>query len=221
MYASTHDVIRGFTADTGRTVDLVVANPGALGRRLRDGERADLVLNSARQLAAMAAAGLVDGTSIVELGRMRIGLGVRAGAPRPEIATPEQLKQALLAAPGVAYADPTGTPLGVHVLRMMDAMGIGTDMAPRSMLTHHGMAAAEAVAAGRSTLVLAQASEILAVPGVALVGLLPDSVNLVTAYAGAIATRCTDRPSAQALLHRLLGPEGQARLRQSGFLPAA
>jgi molybdate transport system substrate-binding protein len=82
---------------------------------------------------------------------------------------------------------------------------------------HSGLDAARAVAAGRAALVLAQVSEILAVPGVVLAGPLPAAVNLVTPYAAAIATRAADRGGALALLRILTGPVGLSRFREAGF----
>ena len=216
---AVHDLAAAFTAATGQPVLITIGNAGGVARRLRDGEPADLVINSASQLAVMAGAGLVEGPTIVELGRMRIGLGVQAGAAMPELSTPAALRATLLAAPHIAYSDPaSGATTGIHLLRMMDGMGIGAEMAPRSLVFTQGLDAAKAVAEGRATLVMTQISEILAVPGVRLVGPLPAAVNLVTPYSAALPMRVADRAGATALLRWLRGPEGRARFEQAGFL---
>jgi molybdate transport system substrate-binding protein len=223
--SATETVLRAlaqsFGAATGRSVILTTASAGSAGHRLRKEEKIDLVVNATRQLAAMAAAGLVDGTTISELGRMRLGLGLRQDGPLPDITTPEALRATLLAASSIAYADPAATPTGVHLMRMMDAMGIGTAMAPRSQLFQYGLDAVRAVAEGRAMLAMAQVSEILAVPGITLVGPLPEAVNLITSYAAAIAARTPDRTGALALLRYLTSAEGQARFRDAGFLIGA
>lgn len=218
---AVQDVAAAYTRATGRAVRVAIGNAGAVARRLHDGEPADLVMNSASQLTTMAGAGLVDGTTIVELGRMRIGVGVKAGAPVPEIGTPEALKAAILAAPVISYSDPaSGATTGIHLLRMMEAMGIGPTMAPRSIVYAQGLRAVEAVAEGRAQLVMTQISEIVAVPGARLVGPLPASVNLVTPYGAALPARATDRAAAQEFLRWLMGAEGKARFEQAGFLVA-
>ncbi len=218
MLAVAQDIAAAFTQETGRAVVLGMASVGGIGRRLRDGEKVELVLNTARQLAAMAGAGLVDGTSMMELGHIRLGLGLRPGTPPPALDSTEALRAALLAAPGIAFANPTvGAPSGVHLLRMLDTLGIGATMAPRTLLLPTGLEAAQAVAAGHATLALAQISEILSVPGLVLAGPLPEAVNMATPYAGAIASRAEDRHGAQALLRRLTSPAGQARFRAAGF----
>jgi molybdate transport system substrate-binding protein len=213
-----HDLIPGFTRATGRRVMQATGNAGAVAARIRAGEAADLVLNSAAQIEAMAREGLVWGESRAELGRMRIGLAVREGAPAPDIATPEALRAALLAAPVLAYSDGSrGATTGIHLDRLFASWGIAEALRPRSLLFQQGLAAVQAVAEGRAALVMTQISEIVAVPGVTLVGPLPEAVNLVTPYLGAVATRAADPAGAAALLQYLTGPEGAARFRAAGF----
>jgi len=85
--ASARDIAARFTAATGREVRLEIANAGVVARRLREGEAADLVLNSATQIAALTDAGLLRPGSQRELGRMLIGVAVKAGAALPTMAT--------------------------------------------------------------------------------------------------------------------------------------
>ena len=77
--ASARDLAAAFTARSGRAVAIATANAGVAARRLRDGEAADLMLNSAAQVGRLTADGLLDGTTARELGRMLIGVAVRAG----------------------------------------------------------------------------------------------------------------------------------------------
>lgn len=216
--ASARDIAAAFTARTGRAVEVQTANAGVVARRLREGEPADLVLNSAMQITALAAAGLLDGASQRELGRMLIGVAVREGAPLPDISTEEALRAAILAAPLIAHSDPTtGATAGTHAARLIERLGLAEAMRGRVLVFPGGGAAVGAVAEGRAALALSQISEIIAVPGAALVGPLPASAQLVTPYLGAITTRATDAAGARALLAALTGPEGQARFRAAGF----
>ena len=58
-------------------------------------------------------ADLPNVTGMVPLGRITVGVAVKAGAKVPDISTPEKFRAALLAAKGVAYADPAaGTSAG-------------------------------------------------------------------------------------------------------------
>jgi molybdate transport system substrate-binding protein len=216
--AATRDLAAGFTARTGREVVVATANAGVAARRLRDGEAADLMLNSAGQVGRLSADGLLDGGTVRELGRMLIGVAVRDGAPRPDISTEAALRAAILAAPAIAHSDPaTGATAGTHAARLVERLGIAEQMRARTLVFPGGGAAVQAVAAGRATLALTQISEIIAVPGAVLVGPLPDSAQLVTPYLGAVTARAQDRDGAAAFLALLTGPEGQARFRAAGF----
>ncbi|MCA3366694.1 MAG: substrate-binding domain-containing protein [Roseomonas sp.] len=216
--ASVRDIVTSFTNRTGRVVDIQTANAGVVARRLQEGEAADLVLNSAAQIAALAAAGLVEAASVRELGRMLIGVAVRAGAARPDIGTEAALRLAILAAPIIALSDPaTGATAGTHAARLIERLGLVEAMRGRVLVFPGGGAAVGAVAEGRAALAISQISEIIAVPGAVLVGPLPDTAQLVTPYQGAIATRAVDAEGARALLAALTGPEGQARFRAAGF----
>ena len=216
--ASTQDLAAAFTAGGGRAVSLATANAGVAARRLREGEAADLMLNSADQVGRLTADGLLDGGTTRELGRMLIGVAVREGAPRPDISTEAALRAAILAAPAIAHSDPgTGATAGTHAARLVERLGIAETMRARTLVFPGGGAAVQAVAEGRAALALTQISEIIAVPGAVLVGPLPDSAQLVTPYLGAVTTRAADREGALAFLAFLTGPDGRARFRGAGF----
>ncbi|WP_198370948.1 molybdate ABC transporter substrate-binding protein [Roseomonas rosulenta] len=216
--AAAQDLASGFTARTGRTVVIATANAGVAARRLREGEAADLMLNSADQVGRLTADGLLDGTTTRELGRMLIGVAVGDGAPRPDISTEAALRAAILAAPTIAHSDPaTGATAGTHAARLVERLGIADQMRARTLVFPGGGAAVQAVAEGRAALALTQVSEIIAVPGAVLVGPLPDSAQLVTSYLAAMTTRAADRAGAAAFLAVLTAPEGQARFRAAGF----
>lgn len=216
--ASVRDIATAFTARTGRAVEIQTANAGVVARRLREGEAADLVLNSAAQITALADAGLVQPDSARALGRMLIGVAVREGAALPDISTEAALRTAILAAPMIAHSDPaTGATAGTHAARLIERLGLAEAMRGRVLVFPGGGAAVGAVAEGRAAMALSQISEIIAVPGAALVGPLPDTAQLVTPYVGAVATGAADAEGARGLLAALTGPEGQARFRAAGF----
>lgn len=216
--ASTTDLARDFTARTGRAIAFDNANAGTAARRLREGEAVDLMLNSADQAARLVADGLLDGMTLRELGRMLIGVAVRAGAPRPDIATEAALRAAILAAPVIAHSDPaTGATAGTHAARLIERLGLAETMRLRTLVFPGGGAAVQAVADGRAALAISQISEIIAVPGAVLAGPLPEALQLVTPYVGALATRAADRDGALSFLTYLTGPEGRARFHAAGF----
>ena len=219
--AATRDLARGFTASTGRAIAFDNANAGTAARRLRGGEPVDLMLNSAGQVTRLVADGLLDGATVSELGRMLIGVATRAGAPMPDIATEAALRAAILAAPVIAHSDPaTGATAGTHAAQVIERLGLAETMRLRTLVFPGGGAAVQAVADGRAALAISQISEIIAVPGAVLAGPLPEALQLVTSYVGALATRAAERDGALSFLSYLTGPEGRVRFRAAGFATA-
>ena len=103
-----------------------------------------------------------------------MGLAVRAGAPKPDISTPEAFKRALLAAKSIVYTDPAlGSPSGVHFAKVLERLGIAEEMKAKSKLHDGTSFNAELVAKGEIEIAIQQISEILPVRGAELVGPLP------------------------------------------------
>lgn len=220
--APAHEVIKAFARETRRSVTLATGNGGQVASRIRDGEALDVVINADAALDALIAEGFLDGATRTELGRMRIGLAVRRGAPAPDIATPEALRALLLAAPAIAMSDGrAGATTGRHILAMLDRLGIAQEVEPRLRPFPRGLMAVQSVAEGQAALVMTQISEIVVVPGAALVGPLPDSLQLVTPYVAAVTKRSADPDGARAVIAALAGPAGRAAFAAAGFAVGA
>ncbi len=66
--------------------------------------------------------------SRVEIGRIGLGVVIREGAPAPKLATPDDLKAALVSAKSIAYTDPKlGGVSVVHLMKLADQFGIRDD----------------------------------------------------------------------------------------------
>jgi len=210
-------LIPSFEASTGDKVILRNDTVGALLRRIKAAEPFDIALISPAGLNELGDK-IVPG-SITTLAKVGIGVGVKAGAPRPDIASVAAFKATMVNAPSVAYIDPkSGGSSGIAVARLFQTLGIADVMAPKSVLVHGGLAA-EAVADGRATIVVHQISEIISVPGVTVVSPLPAEVQSETSYAGAIASNTAAPNAARAFLTALTGPAVHAVLIEKGMMP--
>ena len=111
-----------FTDETGDQVEFTF---GTIGGRAAsaspEGETADIIMGTAAAIAQMEQSGVLTAGSRVDLGRTLTGLCVRAGAPLPDISTPEQLQATLLAASAVAYTDPrAGGTSGIFLVGLLE-----------------------------------------------------------------------------------------------------
>jgi molybdate transport system substrate-binding protein len=126
--------------------------------------------------------------------------------PPPDISTVAAFKTAMLNARTVAYIDPaSGGSSGIYLAKLFQTMGIADAMAPKSVLVKGGLAAT-AVLDGRADLVIQQISEVIAVPGITLIGPLPPEIQNQTIYAGAIAANSATPAVATAFLATLTVP---------------
>lgn len=172
------------TAASAR-LDVVFDTVGALRDRVLGGDAADVVILSEAGLAALEKAGRIAGPA-VDLGSISVALAVRKGARVPDIASPEALKQVLLSAVSVAHADPArGATAGAHFARVIEQLGIAKDVGARVTVLPFGGDVIEEVARGRFELGVSQSSEIVAHPGVTLVGRLPAPYDRRTRYLAA------------------------------------
>jgi molybdate transport system substrate-binding protein len=208
-----------FEARTGNTIILHNDTVGALLHRIAGGERFDVVLMSPSGLDELAKSGKIAAGSGVTLARVGVGVGVKSGAPAPDISSVAGFKAAMLHARAVAYIDPaSGGSSGIYVAKLFQTLGIADAMAPKSVLIDGGLAGT-AVADGRAEIVVQQISEVLAVPGVTLAGPLPADIQNLTVYAGAIAAGSAAPEAAREFLADLAGPAARPVLATRGMTP--
>jgi molybdate transport system substrate-binding protein len=219
--ASVRDTLPQFEAETGLRVTFDFAAVGALRDRVLAGERADVVLVTPVIIEALEAQGRVRAGSRVDLGRVAGGIAVRAGDPLPGIDTCERLRQALLAADEVHYADPALATAGAALLRIVDQLGIGDAIRAKSQISAGGKAAMQNMTRSSAPCVIGatQISEIRSVPAAVLVGGYPPPLQVATTYSAVLLEGTTRAADATRLIQFLAGPVFQARLAQSGFEP--
>ena len=210
-----------FTADTGVVVQARFGAVGAMQEALRAGEPCDLLVLTAQMVAALAASGEVGADSRAALGRVRTGVAVRQGEPRPDVSTPEALKAALLAADAIYFPDPVRATAGIHFAKVMRELGVHDELAGRFRTFPNGATSMRELAACIEPRMVGctQVTEILYTPGVQLAGLLPPQYELATVYTAAVCSKAQHPALAAAFLARMAGPEAGA-LRQSGGFEA-
>ena len=211
-------VAPAFERASGHTVRASFDTVGAQRDRVLQAPRgaaADVVVLSDAALRQLREAGKLADAPPVQVGRVSVSLAVPAGRPIPDISDAAKLRQALLDAPSIAYADPArGATAGTHFARTLDALGIRDAVAGRTTVLPFGVDVIEAVAQGRYALGVSQSSEITNHPGVQLVGALPAPHAQGTGYGAALAS---DSAAGRAFMDYLRTPPAAEAFRASGF----
>jgi molybdate transport system substrate-binding protein len=203
----------------GHDVQWETDTVGGLVKKIEAGETFDVVFASPAALQGLHKAGKT-GDSIA-IARVGVGVAVKEGAAKPALATVEDFRQALLAARAVAYIDPaSGGSSGIYVAGLLDKLGIGARIRPKSVLVMGGHAA-DRIVTGEADLAVHQISEILPVKGVTLVGPLPAEIQNYTIYAGAPSAGTTKAATVQALIELLRSKQGGAAMAGIGMEPIA
>ena len=190
--------------------------PQAVPARLARGEPIDVVIMVGYALDDLVKQGKLTAGSGVQLARSGIGVAVRAGAPKPDIATPEALKAALLAATSVAYSDSAS---GVYIsTEMFQRLGIAEAMAGKARMIP-ATPVGEVVARGEAELGFQQLSELKPIAGIDIVGPLPPPLQKLTVFSAGIVAGSKEPAAAKALIAFLASPAAAQAIRDSGMEP--
>jgi molybdate transport system substrate-binding protein len=191
-----------FTAETGTTFAFTVGQPATIAQKLAAGEPADLVIAPAPLIATLEKAGTLRADTSTALARVGIGVVVREGAPKPDIATPAAIRKLLLDARSIAWPDPGtgGGFTGKWIVRMVERMGIADEIKPKVTLAHAITGGVDLVADRKAEVGLFNISEILPVKGVTLVGPLPAELQSYIVFTAGIPTGSVASDSAIAFI---------------------
>ena len=200
------ELSEAFRQETGHAVALSFGTVGVTRGKIASGAPVDVVIMTDTAVDDVIREGGLVAGSRTDLARTGMGVGVRDGAPRPDISTPEAFKATLLAAKSLVYVDPAqGATSGIHFKSVLERLGIADAVRAKTQLVAGGYPA-EKVASGEAELVVHQISEIVPVKGVVMIGPLPAELQKVTVYSAALAARSTHPEAARAFTAFLARP---------------
>ena len=220
--AAYHELAPVFERSTGHTLKTTAGpsmgdTPEAIPNRIQRGEPVDVVIMVGSALDDLIHRSKVVADSRVDLARSRIGMVVRAGAPRPDIGSVEAFKRTVLAAKSIAYSDSAS---GVYLSQVLfPRLGIAAQVAGKSRMIPAEPVGA-VVARGEAEIGFQQISELLPVSGIDLVGALPAELQKITVFSAGVAANANEPQAGRALIRFLSSSEAAPAIERSGLEPA-
>ncbi len=213
-----------FTRSTGIKVTVEFSRSPLVHDRIRAGEPFDVAVTTRSRIEELAAAGKVVAETTATVARSLIGVAIRAGSPRPDIGSVKSFIRTLHDARSIACADPAfGTASGLYLNELFDRLGLRAELTPKLCLV--AAAGAEplvvcaAVADGRAEIGIQQIAEIVPVPGVDLVGPIPQDIQHATEFAGAVVSAAPNPEMARAFVSSFGSPAAREIIRAHGMEP--
>ena len=208
-----------FERAAGHKVAIKFMGGQAVQKEIEAGAAFDLVIAPASVIEALIKSKKLVPATRTDVARAGVGLGVRAGAPKPDIGSAESLKRALLGAKSVAFAK-DGT-AGTHFQGVLERLGISREMEPRLRRTTAAdpvNGAPMLVARGEAEIAVAAVAALFA-PGVDFVGPLPPEFQASIQFAAAVGTAAKEPQAASELIKFVTAPRAAAVYQTRGMEP--
>ena len=204
---------RSFENSSGHKLILDFDVVAPLKRRIDGGEAFDVAILSPIAIDDLIKQGKAVADTRSSIGRTGLAVGVRKGAPKPDIGTAEAFKRTMLNAKSVAYSQEGGS--GVSFLGVLDRLGIAAEMKPR-LRTY---AIGGPVPTTEAEFVVSGAAPILAMPDTELVGWLPAEIQAYVLFAAAVSTAAKDAAAGKLLIQYLIAPAAAPVFKAKGLEP--
>jgi molybdate transport system substrate-binding protein len=203
-----------FEKATGNKIDFTFAPASVLKDKIEQGTAVDVAILTTPIIDGLGKAGKLDAarTAIAHSG---IGVAIRKGAAKPDIATTDAFKQALLSAHSVGYT--AGGATGTYLKTVFEKLGMTEELKPKLKLLQGGVG--EAVTSGEVEIGMTQISEILPYPATELAGPLPADIQSYTYFSAAVSSTSKEADAAKALIKFLAGPDALPVIKAKGLEP--
>ena len=210
------ELVPEFEHASGHKVNITYAGGSDLSKRIAGGLQGDLFIGPGEFSSPLIAQKKLLAGSRVAFAGSSTGLAVRAGVPKPDISTPEKLKDVLLAAKAVSWSAGAS---GMHFARVLEKLGITDALNAKKVNARPGELVGAVVARGEAEIAVQQLSELLPVAGIQILGPLPAELRHTIEYGATAFPQSTQREAAEAFVRFLRSEPARKVLREKGLEP--
>jgi molybdate transport system substrate-binding protein len=215
VMGAMRELAASYETETGTAVDADFSPTVALLERLRGGEPADIAILTAQAIDDLIREGIMRPGTRTDVALSFVGIAVKASTLKPDIGSVAAFKATLLAARSVAYSRIGAS--GIFFAGLLDRLGIAAEV--NTVVVPSGFTA-ERLVSGEADLAVQQVSELMMVPGIEVVGKLPDGIQTVATFSAGMLVAAAHTEPATSLLRFLASPGIASILRRSGLEPA-
>jgi len=205
-----------FERASGRKISISYDPAKLMLNRIRSGEPADVAILGSGAIDELAEEGRIAADTCVVVARCGIGMAVRAGAVKPDIASVAAFKRTLLSAKSIAYTIDGAS--GMHFAGLIERLGIAQNL-KESARRRSGGLIGELVASGEAEIAIQQIPELMAVTGIDLVGPIPAELQKITLVSAGVFRDALEPQAARALIGFLSTPVAAAVISSKGLEP--
>ena len=202
--------------EVGRSFgNMEFSTSAAIRQKIQAGDAFDVAILSSEVLDDLIKSGKIASASRTDLGRSGIGVAVRAGAPKPDVKTPDALKQALLKAKSMTWVEAGAS--RVFIDKMLADLGITQDVKSKIVLTKGVDESIASVTSGKTEMLLTLISEIVPVKALDYAGPLPAKVQGYVTLTGGVSANSKNADAGRALPKFLAAPSAGSTYQSKGM----
>ena len=220
MKTSLDALAPGFERETGHQMAFSFGPSARITKQVSDGEQNDITISTDKGVDDLVAQGRIVAGTRADLARSAMALAVQKGARRPDISSAEEFKQTLLAAKSLGMSNPVGGgQSGANLIKIFDRLGITEAMQPKCTYGPGGPAGliGNYLVRKEVEIGIQQLPELMAVPGIDIVGPLPPDLQSMTVFSAGLSTAAKNVDGAKALIKFLTTPAAKAVFKSKGL----
>jgi molybdate transport system substrate-binding protein len=220
MKTSMDVLMPQFEQASGHKVSFSYGPSPRIAKQVADGEANDVAIVTDKAVDDLIKQGRIVPGTRADIAHSAMALAVQQGAPKPDISTLEKFKQTMLAAQSLGMSNPVGGGVsGGILIGIFEQLGIAEQMKPKLTFGAGGPAGLIGYLLVRKEVEVGiqQMPELMAVPGIDIIGKLPFGMRTVSVFSAGLSTAATDATAAGALIAFLTTPQAKAAIRSMGM----
>jgi molybdate transport system substrate-binding protein len=209
------EIVPQFERASGHTLTVKFAASPVVIKQIEAGDPFDVAIAVSGPMNDAAKQGFLAPGERPAISSVGLGAAVRAGAPKPDMSSPEAFKRLLVNAKSVAILPESVN--GKHFISVFERLGISEEMKAKIKPQKEPAHVAEAVAKGNAELALLVSNLLIGVPGVEYAGPVPTDFQQTLVFAAGIGAKAQQLEAASAFIKHLRSPAAVAVIKAYGM----